>query len=712
VTLALFAVGFTSILGQVVLLRELAVTLYGVELIYILAMAAWLFWSAAGALMGPRFRVPQKAAVGWMFAAFSLVFFTDVLFIRYFRTLAGAFPGTFLSFPVQIAAIGIALFPAGLLMGLLFQWSAKISVAQGGRLARTYAIESIGGVAGGGGATLLFFAGIQNLTAAWICVGFAAMTWLLICCKGLHRWAMGGMAIFLFAAGFFFLPWLDPTTTRWNHPDLVATKDSPYGRLTLTRRADQFVLFENDVLSFETESVDAESLVHLAALSLERIDAVAVLGGGMEGLLHELIRHHPRAIDYVEINPVLIDLLSQHLPKDRTTELHGPSVRIVQDDPRRFLETANRYDLILIGMPQPDSGAANRFYTREFFRLCRRHLQPKGILAFRLRSSENLWSSMMILKNASVWLALKREFSHASALPGVSIIIRASPAPVPTDPEVLIGRLEEQHIRTRLVSPPYIRYLFTNDRFFEMERLLNASVVIPNSDVHPISYHYSVLIWLSKFIPSMIHVHPADPADSIIPLILLLSIFVAAGWLLRRTSRFRDIFWMGAAGFAGMVLETLILLYYQASRGVLYQNMGCLIMAFMVGLWAGAYGVSHLSVSRMRTAPTGAVFFSMIGIVAAVFSGMLLAHMHAGLFTASILLFASGAAVAGIFAVTGRSGTAEQQRAASEIYAADLAGGCVGAFVGSLWLIPFLGMLPAAVTLIGMSLAGIFLMKS
>ncbi len=42
-------------------------------------------------------------------------------------------------------------------------------------------------------------------------------------------------------------------------------------------------------------------------------------------------------------------------------------------DPRRFLrEIGARYDLILIGMPEPSSGQANRFYTREFFRRVRR----------------------------------------------------------------------------------------------------------------------------------------------------------------------------------------------------------------------------------------------------------------------------------------------------------------------------------------------------
>ena len=235
--------------------------------------------------------------------------------------------------------------------------------------------------------------------------------------------------------------------------------------------------------------------------------------------------------------------------------------------------------------------------------------------------------------------------------------------------------------------------------------------MVPNTDAHPISYYYSVLIWLSKFFPALIHVHPAEPGGAAVPVFLILAV-IAIGWRLRRNRRLHDIFWMAVAGFVGMVLETLVLLYYQAGEGILYQNMGCLIMAFMAGLWAGARMISHLSTDRRRTTPIGAIVFAVIGLVGAVLFGMIITHMRVGLLSSALLLFFTGAAVAGIFVVTGSGGMAKQQRAASEIYAADLAGGCLGAVAGSLWLVPFLGILPTAAAMIGVSLAAVVLMRS
>jgi spermidine synthase len=697
-------------MGQVILLRELNVALYGVELIYILAMAVWLLWSAVGAMLGPRAWIPSKSTVGWTFAVFSVVFFLDVLFIRYLRLLAGAFTGTFLPFPVQLAALVTALLPAGILMGILFQWSGKIRVAGGGRLAKAYAIESLGGVTGGGCATLFFFIGAQNLTAAWICSGVAVITWVWLCFTGIRRMSIGGVIITVIASGIFLLPSLDLMSTRWNHPDLVDTRDSPYGRLTLTKQSEQFVLFDNDVLSFETQSVEAESLVHLAALSLKRIEAVAVIGGGMEGLLHEVIRYHPQTIDYVEIDPVMIDLLRQHIPDPWISVLDHPSVHIIEDDPRQFLKEGNLYDLILIGMPQPESGAANRFYTREFFQLARQHLRSSVIIAFRLRAGENIWSAMTTLRNASVWQALKSEFPYTVALPGASVIILASLGPIPTDPDVFINRMKERQIKARLVSPPYITYLFTNDRYMETGHLLDNTNVAINSDTHPISYSYSVMIWLSKFMPSLIHLRPTKTGN-IATLLVPIIVVIILGWVLKQNPRYHDVFWMGAAGFMGMILETLVLLYYQAGNGVLYQNIGALIMAFMAGLWVGAHIVANFVNSGRSKASMGGILFAMIAAAGALIAGMILTQIPMGAISALLLLFLTGFAVAGIFVVTGSGSEFEQQQAASEIYAADLAGGCIGAVAGSLWLVPLFGMLPTASLIVVTSLVAIVLVR-
>ena len=407
---------------------------------------------------------------------------------------------------------------------------------------------------------------------------------------------------------------------------------------------------------------------------------------------------------------MLIDIVEQHLPDPWISVREQPNVHNFLDDPRRFLKKDNLYDLILVGMPQPESGATNRFYTREFFQLASQRLRSSGILAFRMRAGENIWSPMTILRNASVWQALKSEFPYTVALPGTSVIILASLGPIPTDPAILINRMEARQIKARLVSAPYINYLFTNDRYAETSHLLDNTNVVINSDTHPISYSYSVLIWLSKFIPSLIHFRPIEKIR-ISTLLVPMIVIIIFGWSLRQYPRLHDGFWMGVAGFLGMILETVVLLYYQAGNGILYQNIGVMLMAFMAGLWAGSLMVSNFLDRKKSKSFLGIILFAMIAFVGILISGMILTQTPVGVISTSLLQFLTGFAVAGIFVVTGSGSKARQQQAASEIYAADLAGGCLGAIVGSLWLVPLFGMLPSAALIVGSSLAAVVLIK-
>ena len=91
-TLALAATGLISILGQVVLLRELNVAFFGVELIYVFALGIWLFWTALGAVIGRRVHAPSPKQIAPLFIIFGIIIPLDIVFIRSSRLLLGGLP--------------------------------------------------------------------------------------------------------------------------------------------------------------------------------------------------------------------------------------------------------------------------------------------------------------------------------------------------------------------------------------------------------------------------------------------------------------------------------------------------------------------------------------------------------------------------------------------------------------------------------------------
>ncbi len=93
--------------------------------------------------------------------------------------------------------------------------------------------------------------------------------------------------------------------------------------------------------------------------------------------------------------------------------------------------------------------------------------------------------------------------------------------------------------------------------FFRASPLIDPSSMMDNGFLKP---PLSLLLWIS------------------LPVLFLLSRF---------RPKLRRVLLVAAAGFMGMVLETILILYYQVKHGVLYQDIGLLLMSFMAGLAAG-----------------------------------------------------------------------------------------------------------------------------
>jgi len=711
----LFVIGLLSILGQVVLLRELNVAFYGVELVYLLALGVWLFMSALGALAAHRRLRPSPNGLTVLFLLFGVFVVLSVVFIRASRMVFAAVPGAYLSFPEQLLAMALALLPVGVLSGLLFQWAARMYISRHKTLIAAYGIESMGGLAGGLLATACLKWGIQNFSTAVLC-GVAAVLVAAVYFSGRRSLLFSVPALGL--AGFMLSmlwPPLSPDllTTAWNHTGLVESRDSPYGRVTVTKLSDQVSVFENDAIAFETQGTEAEAFANLTALQHPGPESVLILGGGIEGTVKEILKHYPKRVDYVELNPVMVEAVLPHLPADIRRSFEQPGVRLVVDDPRKFLRGSGRYDLILIGMPEPSSGQSNRFFTREFFSLCAERLNPLGVVGLRLRSAENFWTPQLRRRTASIYHALASVFPSVLLLPGATNIITASRSPLPTAPDVMVERLGQRKVEARLVSAPYIRYLFMNDRFAEVNGTLRASSVQPNTDARPVGYQYALMTWLAKFFPQLALPDPVEYVDFYIVKGMgywaVYAVVLVLFLLARLRPSWRNAMLVLTAGFLGMVLETVLILNYQVKSGVLYQDIGILLTLFMAGLALGSAFFDRVVFRRDRRRRSalwiGAGMMTLFGLYCLLIMVQVDAGNLAGLTTTAGLLGGLGMLVAGVFGYASLHDRQDQDRVVSPLYAADLIGGCLGSTLASLVMIPLLGL---DMTLQGMMTLALF----
>ena len=148
----LAAAGLTAIIGQVLLMRELAAVFYGNELVYGLALTIWMLWVAAGAWLGRRLSRSTFFAVGLPLAA--IVLPAEIAFVRGVRPLVGIEPGAFVGLGTLFWTALIALAPICLLSGALFSLGARLLAEGGEEVGRAYAYESLGSMVGCGGVCL------------------------------------------------------------------------------------------------------------------------------------------------------------------------------------------------------------------------------------------------------------------------------------------------------------------------------------------------------------------------------------------------------------------------------------------------------------------------------------------------------------------------------------------------------------------------------
>lgn len=703
--LEFFTIGLVSLLGQIVLLRELSVATYGVELIYLLGMACWLIGSSLGAGLGRRRSAAGYFTVLWIFLLYSLLLPLDIVFLRLSRWLLGGVTGAFLPFHLQMLTLVMSVIPLSFLMGMAFQRAASIWIAESSKtnaLARAYGWECVGSVAAGGLATLAPLFHVPNFLTCLCCASFPLLLifYRLWPFKKIQFVSAGAvlLAVIFVVLAVFVRP-IDLWTSGFNHPFLKAVADTPYGRIAVTSMEGQTTVFENDSVSFETESNSAEELVHTIALQHAAPRSVLLLGGGLEGLVEEIMKYGTvQTIDYVELNQELIHTTLPFLTNERRKALANQRVSIIHEDPRRFLRSSfKKYDLILVAMPEPSSGQTNRFYTKEFFQLCRLRLLASGVLGFRLSASENFWSQQLIARNRAIVSAVREVFQDVMVLPGSINLVLAGDQ-LTTNTGLLAQRYEAAGLVNQLVIPQYLQYLMGNDRFQEVAGHMGKAGVaaLINTDKMPVCYSLTIRLWLSRFFPSILTTAGQLTTSGSyfvggipLPYLQALAVVLGLAVLFRILKGWKVVARAGImcwAAFWSAVLETVLLLQYQVASGALYGELGLLLMVLMVGMSIGAMVFEVITPSRLW----GAMLISAMTCTGLLTAWGVNMGFLRGFWSVGSLMLLCGFLLAGVFAYLSHDRL--QERLVAPLYTADLVGGAIGTVFAVLYAIPFWGL--------------------
>ena len=727
--LAITATGFVATVAQIIIVRELLVLFYGNELSAGFIFAGWLVWSALGSGLCAKWALKISAQVNLlrlMLVGLAVLLPLSVLFIRAARVIwllpAGELPsiGTMLLISAAVTALFCPL--SGALFGTC--WAIDRRNKSHPSLA-VYLGEALGSAAGGLSFYFLFLSFGSVFTSVWLTAGIALLIsgWLFRPWWPIERvrfghWCWIAVSI-LIAAGTVFGSLLDQSSRRWQWgPNLSAVHDTAYHNIALVKKGDQLSVFTNGLWLFsEPDRLSAEYGVHLALLQHPDPTTVLVLGGGVAGLLDELLKQPGLiSVDYVEPDSEFIDFLAPHLSPATNASFQDRRVRLFHQDSRSFMRRSQaRYDVILMNMGDPITAQMNRFYSTEFFHLVKKRLSCGGIFSFAVSGGESMLGPSQARFLGSIKKTLGQVFPDTLVYPGDQMRFFAADriGVLLSDPAVLANRRDERNLKLTYIRKEILQDALSPLRLDYLNAVLESvPEAAVNRDFYPIGYFHTLMMWAVQWHEGLQEF-----------LLFLAGVKLRWLWVAVAVAGAAAVvfFWTGrskftaavagsvcASGAVEMVLQVNLLLGFQIIEGFVYRQLALIIAFFMAGLAVGAGWVSR----KARYQPAGKTLrIRFIGVQAVIcmlpfglmlFFQLMQAEIRHVLTPAAVgWLFSGISLIIGVLGgfhfalavgVIAAAGVAVEKIGGS-FYALDLAGAAAGVLIAAGLIIPIYGII-------------------
>jgi spermidine synthase len=408
--------GMTALAAEVVWTRLLSLLLGATVYTFSLILAVFLIGigigSAAGSLV-LRSIVNARVAMGIcqclliggiLWAAYSL---TQAL--PYWPVNPKLSSRPLYQFQIDFARCLWALFPAACLWGASFPL-ALASIAPHGQdparlVGSVYAANTVGAIIGAVAASLLFIPGLgtQQTQGVLVAATGLAASLLLVPVPSAEsgeleypwrRVVPGALALTLLKLIASSVPPVPAALVAYGHN--VANRQGYYGEIIYVgegTNSSMAVSRLGGVLNYHNAGkVQASSdpndmrlqrmLGHLATLVPKHARDVLVIGCGA-GVTSGAVSIDPAVMHetIAEIESLVVRVVARYFSAENFDVVQNPKVHVEIDDARHFvLTTKEKFDAITSDPFDPWVKGAATLYTREFFELIKKHLNPGGVV--------------------------------------------------------------------------------------------------------------------------------------------------------------------------------------------------------------------------------------------------------------------------------------------------------------------------------------------
>ncbi|MBI9037983.1 MAG: fused MFS/spermidine synthase [Bacteroidales bacterium] len=678
---SIIALGISSISSQIILLRIFLSVFLGNELILGIILANWMLLTALGSYFGKFLINKSKIKISLIIAMQFCIAVFPILtgFSIYLSKSIISPPGLIFGITEIMLSSFIILLPYCFFSGALFTVFSFVYSESCKRnlIFKTYSLESLGSIIGGlvFSIVLVFlFEAFQSLKIFMLISLMAAIALSFYSKKSSLKW--GSPIISAIIIFVIFNINFDKISTEYLFPgqNILFQKETPYGKMVVSETDGQINFYENGNSLFSLPNViENEELVHYSLIQHDNPEEVLLISGGVSGIIREIEKYDIKNIDYVEINPDIIDIAEKH-----GIWKNDEIVNVWHQDARLFVKNAseNIYDVVLINLQEPNTAGLNRFYTNEFFGELKRISKNKAVIALSLPSTANYFSEEAKQLHSVIYNTLKTNFDSIIIIPGERNYFIAS------DGDLSLEIVEM--INKKKIENTYVNQYFIQDNLLKLRseyliENLDASAEI-NYDFKPVSYYRQIVYWMTNFgINSWYYLF-------VLPILIVFMFF-----------KFKTLDWgMFGAGFSASSIEFLLLISFQIIYGYVYQMLGIIITVFMIGLAIGAaYFNKFLKKINLNSFIK---IQTLIGLYCVLFPFiiLLLNKLDGNTMVVYFVFFLLTLIISILtglqFSLASKIKKEKISVIASETYAADLLGSAAGMILVSVILFPLLGI--------------------
>ena len=563
------ATGISSVVTQLLTIREVLTQFQGNEIVIALTLFNWLCLGGLGTLLARaitrRFWKATVIKLGWLSLVLGGLSALQIPAIRELRDVIFIHGSSVGFYPTWLFSF-LIITPYCLLLGFVLPYSlfvirTGISDYPGTRI---YITDNIGDISGGALFSFVLVYLVTPLQAIFLAnLPLLAAVYLLFPVSRRHRpaalQAMTLVVVILAGGVFWEKASLAPAAGK-----LAYYRETRYGRIAVHQDREQFTLIEDGIPVFSNQNLSvAEETVHYPLSQLDRIENVLLISA-QGGIMAELEKYQLKSIDYVELNP---EVTAVQFRFGMIKAISG--LNVIHQDGRAYLaQTDKTYDAIIVNLPEPGTFQMNRFYTDRFFNLAQKRLSSKGVLSFSMQGFDNYLAEPQRQKLSSIYNTIQIYFKHILMLPGQRVFFLCRNRPLTTDIPAALAH--------KAIPSAYIEGFYYGNLTRERIERLNAGMdpnTPANVDTSPHLMRLMFSQWFAKFQTS--------------PFVFFLVLSVLSAIYFYRIAR--EEFVIFSTGCTTMGCEILVIFAFQIYFGYIYLQIGIIITIFLAGLLPGAW---------------------------------------------------------------------------------------------------------------------------